>query len=362
MEENDQEQYLPEDLLGLHSSEAARALAADRRDYALRRLVDWYRRQGAFADRAVMEPSRFRVVDDVPEGANPFSREEALEWLERERVNLLGMVRLASESGWHVDVIALCDGPLWASQEQNEHYSDTLVALQAAIESAAEIADPVAEARMRSLRGQLLMECGELVEAHEECAQAVAVAERAEHRRVLASALEVQGKVLHARGEFAEAVGNFERARRLGEEPGLPHAMREYLMGKSLSCLGRHDEALEAFRTALGRIAEIPGDQRASAWIAVAAARVHQALGQHEQAIPALREAISATRARQALVELAEELELLADSLAATGRPGARDCLEEALAIYEQVQSPSAERVLGKLGTSEGTSGGGELA
>ncbi|MEV0699044.1 hypothetical protein AB0I53_14155 [Saccharopolyspora sp. NPDC050389] len=352
VEENDQEQYLLHDLVGEHASEAARALGAARRDDALRRLVGWYRRQGAFADRMVMEPSRLRVVDDEVDGENPFTREEALAWLERERVNLLGMVRLAAESNWHVDVIALCDGPLWALHNQHKHYSDTLPALLLAIASAQEIEDLAAEARMRSLRGQLLMECGELDEAHEECAKAVAAAEQAGHRRILASALEFQGKVLHARDEFAEAVGNFERARRLNEELGRRRgmALQEYLMGKSLSGLGRHDEALAVLRTALDRLAEFPEDKRTPGRIGVAAARAHQALGQHEPAISALREAIAATRERQASFDLAEPLELLADSLTATGQPGARDCLAEALEIYEQAESPKAERVARKLG------------
>ncbi|SDX52961.1 NB-ARC domain-containing protein [Saccharopolyspora shandongensis] len=353
VEENDQEQFLLHDLVGEHASEAARALGAARRDDALRRLVGWYRRQGAFADRMVMEPSRLRVVDDEVDGENPFgTREEALEWLERERVNILGMVRLAGESELHVDVIALCDGPLWALHNQHKHYSDTLQALASAIESAAAIEDPVAEARMRSLRGQLLMECGELDEAHEECAKAVAAAERAGHRRILASALEFQGKVLHARDEFAEAIGNFERARRLNEELGRRRgmALQEYLMGKSLSGLGRHDEALTVLGTALDRLAEFPEDTRTPGRIGVATARAHQALGQHEQAVSALREVIAATRERQASFDLAEPLELIADSLTATGQPGARECLAEALEIYEQAESPKAERVARKLG------------
>lgn len=204
---------------------------------------------------------------------------------------------------------------------------------------------------MRSLRGQLLMECDELAEAQEECAQAVAVAERAGHRRILASALEFQGKVMHALGEFDGAVGNFERSRRLNEELGRRRgmALQEYLMGKSFSGLGRHDEALEVLRAALERIAEFPEDKRTPGKIRVAAARAHQSLGQHEQAIALLQDAITTTRERQASFDLAEPLELLADSLAATGQPGSRDCLNEALAIYEQAQSPKAERVQRKL-------------
>ncbi|MCI2424336.1 tetratricopeptide repeat protein [Saccharopolyspora sp. K220] len=351
VEENDQEQRRFHDLVREHAAEAARELGADRRDAALRRLVDWYRRQGAFADRMVMEPSRLRVVDDDVTGTNPFSADEALEWLERERVNLLAVVRLAVERAWHIDVVALCDGPLWALHNQHKHYSDMLWALGEAVGSAQELEDLVAEARMRSLRGQLLMERGALSEALRECAQAVQVAEQAGHRRVLASALEFQGKVLHARADFAAAVGLFERSRRLNEELGRPRgvALQEYLMGKALTGLSQHDEALVVLRTALERMAEFPNDKRVPSRIQVAMAAAHQALGQHEQAIPVLQQAISATRERKASFDLAEPLEMLADCLHATGRPGSRDHLVEALAIYEQAHSPAAERVRRKL-------------
>ncbi|MGP4021226.1 tetratricopeptide repeat protein [Saccharopolyspora sp. 5N708] len=351
VEENDQDQYRFHDLVREHAAAAAREFGADRRDEALRRLVGWYRRQGAFADRMVMEPSRLRVVDDEVTGENPFSADEALEWLERERINLLALVELAAERGWHVDVVALCDGPLWALHNQHKHYSDTLRALERAIRAARELKNLVAEARMRSLRGQLLMERGELPAALRECVQAVQVAEQAGHRRILASALEFQGKVRHAREEFTEAVELFERSRRLNEELGRPRgvALQEYLMGKALTGLRRHDEAVAVLGTALERMAEFPGDKRIPSRIRVAMAAAHQALGQHEQAIPALQQTISATRERNASFDLAEPLEMLADSLRATGRPDAQEHLAEALAIYEQAHSPKAERVRRKL-------------
>ncbi|MDA3625999.1 tetratricopeptide repeat protein [Saccharopolyspora sp. WRP15-2] len=350
VEENDQEQFLLHALVGQHAVETLE-VDGGQSDDAVERLFAWYRRQGGYADRAVTPPNRLRVVEEGLDGENPFTAETGLEWLRSERINLLGIVRLAAESARHVDVIALCDGPLWALHNQDKHYSDTLAALGLAVTSATELGDLVAEARMRSLRGQLLVECEELDEADAECAQAVSAAERAGHRRILASALEFQGKVLHAREEFATAVANFERARELNEQLGRQRgmALQEYLIGKSLCGLERYDEALQVLATALDRTAEFPEDKRTPARIRVAAARAHQALGQHKQAISLLQEAISAIRERGASFDLAEPLELLADSLNATGRPGARELLAEALAIYTDAQSPRAERVRAKL-------------
>ncbi|MGW1680509.1 NB-ARC domain-containing protein [Saccharopolyspora sp. NPDC002376] len=350
VEENDQEQFLLHALVGQHAAETLE-VNGGQSDDAVERLFAWYRQQGGFADRAVTPPDRLRVVEEDLDEENPFTAETGLEWLRSERVNLLGIVRLAAESARHIDVIALCDGPLWALHNQDKHYSDTLAALGLAITSATELGDLVAEARMRSLRGQLLMECEELDEADVECAQAVSAAEGAGHRRILASALEFQGKVLHAREEFAAAVENFERARQLNEQLGQQRgmALQEYLIGKSLSGLERYDEALQVLGTALDRTAEFPEDKRTPARIRVAASRAHQVLNQHDQAISLLQESISAIRERGASFDLAEPLELLADSLNATGRPGAQELLAEALAIYEESHSPKAERVREKL-------------
>ncbi|MDA3650001.1 NB-ARC domain-containing protein [Saccharopolyspora indica] len=349
VEENDQCQFLLHDLVAEHAAETLGTSDAQSDD-AVRRLVAWYRQQGGFADRMVMEPTRLRVVDDDLPGDNPFTEKTALEWLRSERVNLLGMVRLASESGWHVDVIALCDGPLWALHNKDKHYSDTLSALGEAIKSAVAIEDPLAEARMRSLRGQLLVECDEVAEALDECARAVEIAERTGHRRILASALEFQGKAMHADKEFDAAIANFSRAWQLNNELGKQRgmALQEYLTGKSLIKLRRYEDALAELATAAERITGFPEDTQTPSRISVATARAHQGLGQHEQAIPLLIEAIPVIR-EQSSFNVAEPLELLADSLTALGRPGARECLQEALIIYEQAVSPKAERVRRKL-------------
>ena len=116
-----------------------------------------------------MEPTRLRVGDPDVDGTNPFGgKQAALEWLERERPNLLAVVGVCAENDWHEDVIAVCDGPLWALHHHHKHYADTLTALRHAVVSAAALGNPAVEARMRSLRSQLLVETGEVVQAQEE--------------------------------------------------------------------------------------------------------------------------------------------------------------------------------------------------
>ncbi|WP_263250899.1 NB-ARC domain-containing protein [Saccharopolyspora rosea] len=352
LERDDLDRYRFHDLVREHAAEAGRQLGADRREAALRRLVGWYRRQGAFADRKVMEPTRLRVADPDVAGKNPFSgKKAALEWLERERPNLLAVVGVCAENDWHEDVVAICDGPLWALHHQHKHYADTLAALRRAVDSAAALGNPVAEARMRSLRSQLLVETGETAQARDESERACAVAERAGHRRVLASALEFRGKALHACGDHSDAIGFFHRAHALNEEVGQVRgmALQEYLAGKSLVALGKYAEALDNLRTALDRMAGFPDDARTPERIRITMGRAHQGRDRHDDALSEFEAAIRSIRARGASFDLAEPLELLAESLVATGRPGAQDCLREALSLHESVRSPKADRVRGKL-------------
>ncbi|WP_433871277.1 NB-ARC domain-containing protein [Saccharopolyspora sp. CA-218241] len=349
--QDDRQQYRFHALIRAHAQAHAALLSADHRADALRRLVDWYRLHGAYCDRKVMEPSRLRIADDDVSGENPYTEVTALEWLERERLNLLAVLRISYDRGWYQDVIALCDGPLWALHQQHKHYADTVRAFRLGVEAAQRARLSAAEARLRSLCAQLLVESGDPVAAEEESAGACRIAERAGHRRVLASALEFHGKVRAARGEHAEAIGLFERAAELNAGMGRPRgvALQEYLIGRSLHRLGRDDEALHSLRGALDRLTAFPDDRRTPARISTAIGRIHLGRGEHEQALAALEPAIASVRGRGASFDLAEPLVLLADALTALGRPGARPLLEEALTIYDQAGSAEAERVRQRL-------------
>ncbi|MER6993759.1 tetratricopeptide repeat protein [Saccharopolyspora hirsuta] len=354
VEVNNQGQYQFHDLVRLHAEEAARDIGADERERALRRSIVWYRRQGALADQAVMEPTRLRVIDHGIVGDNPFSKGEALEWLESERLNLLALVEVARVYSLREGAIALCEGPLWALHNNHKHYSDMLRALEQAIRAAVEEANAVAEARLRSIRGQLWIELDQLDDAEQECELAVVLAERAGARRVLASALEFRGKVWRAKKEFTTAVEVFERSWLINLEVGRPRGMaiQEYLIGTCLIELGELREALAVLHRSLDRFAEFPEDRRLPNRVRTALGSARLRMGQPEQAIPSLQQAVSRLREEGASFDLAEPLELLADACDMIGRPGAKDLRAEALGIYEQAGSPKADRVRRKL--SEG--------
>lgn len=346
---DDREQFGFHSLVRLHARTFAEGAAEDGKA-ALRRLADWYRRQGAFADRAVMGPNRLRVSgdDELVAAPNPFDHDRALEWLEGELANLLALVEESNEHGWHRVVISLCDSPLWTLHNQHKHYDSTLHALGLAVTAAHAEEDLVAECRMRTLRVRLLMETREFEQAHAEAARAREVAELSGHRRVSASASEFHGRVHLEQGAWNEAIDLFEQARAINDELGKPRGMglQEHFIGQALDGRGDHEQALSYLLPALDRFAEFPEDRRTPDRIRTSLGRVYQHLGRHDAAIEALRSAEAGVRARQASFDLAAPLELLVVSLAATGNPAAAEaCLREALAIYEQAHSPDADRI-----------------
>jgi tetratricopeptide (TPR) repeat protein len=355
LEENDQGQYRFHDLVRLHAVELAKGLPAGTEEAALSRLAEWYRKQGAFADRALMEPSRLRVGRDddlVASAENPFDPVGALQWLESERQNILAVVEESADRGWNRTVISLCDGPLWALHNQHKHYADTLNALNRATSAAQVEEDLVAEARMRTLRVRLLMESHEFEAAHEEADTARRVAEASAHRRILGSALEFHGRVYLEQHRPTEALPLFQQAHAINAERGRPRgmALQEHFMGQALDMRGDYEEALRHLRKALERLAEFPNDKRTPARIRVSMGRTYQHLGWHREAIDVLGSAIEGMRARQVSFDLAQPLVLLADSLDAVGdADAAREHREEALRIYEQAQSPEAESLRERL-------------
>ncbi|MGW0892331.1 AAA family ATPase [Saccharopolyspora sp. NPDC002578] len=345
LECTDRGEYRFHDLVRLH---AARLRGED--GGALRRLVDWYRARGAYADRAVMEPDRLRIGQDDPlvAGPQPFTRDAALAWLERERVNLVHVLAAAFEHGWDRAVISLCDSPLWTLHHQHKYYADMVPALELGVAAAERCGDAVAESRLRTLQTQLLLELRDFAAARRSGERARTLAEQAGHRRVLASALEFLGKERAAVQDWDGALALFAQSREINLELGKPRAvaLQEYLIGRSLVGRGDPRAALEALDSARHRLREFPNDRRTPGRIRVVAARAHQALGRHAEAIEELRVAEAGIRAGGGGHDLAEPLELLAKSLRHNGNEAAaRDALAEAVDILETEHDPDAPRL-----------------
>ncbi|KGI80281.1 hypothetical protein IL38_17600 [Actinopolyspora erythraea] len=350
------------DLVRVHAGERAEDLDGESSEAAHRRLVTHYRRLGAHADRAVMEPSRMRVAGDedlVLGEDNPFTKPGALRWLEAEFPNILALVHDARHRGDDETVLALCDGALWTLHNHHKHYEETLRAFEVATGAADRLGDPVALARTRILRTRVLMECHRFAEAHEQADRAREAAASAGHRQVLASAYEFHGRVYLEQRDYESATELFRSAWEISEQLGKPRGMAlvEHFTAQAHSGLGEQEKALEYLETAAARLADFPNDWRTSAKVKVTTGVVLRRMGRHRQAVERLELAIAELSAHRCeehdeklLFELASPFEELARSLRELGEgERAEKCLREAAAIYERAGSPKAERVRAEL-------------
>ncbi|SFT47232.1 Tetratricopeptide repeat-containing protein [Actinopolyspora lacussalsi subsp. righensis] len=346
------------DLVRIHAIEHAGKLEPGDSERAHHRLVTRYRRMGAHADRAVMEPSRLRVAGDehlVASEENPFTKPTALRWLETEFANIVALVHHASGRGDHETVLALCDGALWTLHNHHKHYEGTLRAFELAIGAADGRDDPLAGARMRILRTRLLMECRRFAEAHEQALEAREKAASTGHRQVLASAYEFHGRVYLEQEHYEPALELFRAAWEISERLGKPRGMAlvEHFAARAHSGLGDQRKALEYLESAAARLADFPNDRRTSAKVRLTTGVVLRRMGRHRQAVEQLERAVvelsshrSAEDDEKLLFELAAPFEEMAASLREIGeRDRAEECLREAVAIYERAGSPRAERL-----------------
>jgi tetratricopeptide (TPR) repeat protein len=256
LEEGEGDRFHFHDLVRLH----AREQAGDDRSAITRRIVQWYLTRTQAADRAVLGP-RLRLAHPAASWASgeEFARpDEALGWLEAERLNLLAAVRAASDNQWYELVWPFCEA-LWALYDNRAHLADELEAARLGVAAARHLGDRPAEARMRNQVARALLRSGDARAASSEASAASWVAEGCGNRRVAAAVIETGGVIQLERGEYAAAIAAFGRARDVHDAEGNRRgvAMQRYQLGKALIGAGRPDEAMTELDAALRAMREI---------------------------------------------------------------------------------------------------------
>ncbi|MCA1708369.1 MAG: tetratricopeptide repeat protein, partial [Actinobacteria bacterium] len=127
IEETGRDRYRLHDLLRVYAADRAKAEETDQdRAAAVRRVLTWYLHTGEAANR-VLNPHRRRVPLDPPEVAcTPLeftTYDQALDWCETERANLVVATHQAAETGEH---LIACKLPLalWDFFSLRKHWAD----------------------------------------------------------------------------------------------------------------------------------------------------------------------------------------------------------------------------------------------
>ncbi|MFJ2197219.1 NB-ARC domain-containing protein [Streptomyces violaceusniger] len=362
--------YRMHDLVRLHARERAAEEEPESEHAALtERVGTHYLVLTAFADRAMRE-DRLRVARLsalLRDADNPFAVADGpspLEWMDTERPAILAVLRTAVGHRLHTLAWPLAEAftalflhrrYLGAWKESLELGVEAAAAAAAAARTAEEIElATAAEARLRSLLSRPLLDLGENDRAGAELERAAALAEAAGDLVVRASALEFLGRYrdLHEPSRSVETYQlSLELNERAGEARGA--AIAAFFLGRAQDARGDHAEAVATLlRARTDFTAREEPDRRMAARASAAIGVVHGHLGETEEAIRELREAIRvlgedvgathyAAEAREHLADVAER---------AGGREDlVRGNLRRAIEIYEATGNPRAETLRRRL-------------
>lgn len=291
---------------------------------AQRRIVFWHLRQAQRADeraagsRLTLAPAAPPVpgVEDAPLG-NPH------QWLEAERHALYGCVALAAARGLDTQAWSLCE-PLFTHYQDHPHYTDVIDAFRAGLAAAQRAEHIRAVVRMRCQLAFVYRDQRRFDEAERETDQALA-ASRAlddsdDDRKLKASAVEFRGRLRGARGNWDDAVADFEDAlavhEAIGNEYGV--ALLSYRLGEAFGGLGQAERAAELLDRAHSMMRRL-GRERMTARTGFALAGVLRELGQTDRIRELYTESLDSARARGSGFDEARVLDALAALADETG-------------------------------------------
>ncbi|HET9173263.1 MAG TPA: tetratricopeptide repeat protein [Actinospica sp.] len=344
------DRYRFHDLVRLHAAHCADMYAPSREgDEALGRLLDYFL-AAATASEELMTPShrilardyRYEPVASVPFRATP----EALEWLLRQRQNLIAAVRYCARRELYRPAWQLVDA-MWPLFLRLRHTEDRLEAATLAVHAAREDGDKAAEASLSlSLSSALL--------GHERRTEALDCLDRAMDLytelgddRGLGQVCNTRAK-LHARfGEWAEAEEFFLRALDLRERVGYRRgvALTYQGLGRVAAARSQLDRAEDLLRRSYeGLLNE--GDRYDAAWSQALCAQAVADRGDTDRALRLLDEATAemdtagSTNGRAGLLEISGRIyQRLGDEDAAMVR------FEQAADLFASSDPTAAKRL-----------------
>ncbi|MEU5692844.1 ATP-binding protein [Actinosynnema sp. NPDC020468] len=347
VEEHAPDRYRFHDLVRLHARGVAdRDCPPAEREEARRRVVAWYLLGAAAADHAVLGPARWRLArHPVADWPVAFDGASGKRWLEVERTNLLGAVRLAAELGDDGSAWRFCEA-LWALYHSLKHHADWIEAHRIGVAAAVRCGHRDAECRLRNQLARAHIELREFDAARAE----IALAEGAVvgEGYGLAMVHESRGLLLRAGGHFAEAARAFGVALDVSRRLGDPRAIgiQGYQCGDALVHAVRPAEALPVLDEARGLLADLH-DELATARVHIALGRAYEALHRTADARRVLDDAVAVTRHREQPVKEAQALEVLVVIALGEHDDGLlRTSAQRLYQLYREAGNPRSAEVL----------------
>jgi tetratricopeptide (TPR) repeat protein len=340
--------YQMHDLLLLHAQRHARSDPG--RDVLASRIAEWYL-SGTRAADLLLTPYRRRPPDQFshlsPAAVTFTGRDEALDWLERERINLVAAVVAtagsAPEAAWRIAY------GMWPLFQYRSHHHDRLTVDRVAVDCARQLGNRDFEARMLRRLAFAHFDLAEWAEADELFQASLDLCQQLDDRHGLAAAIEGLGMVALARRQLPRAAELFDRqlsiCQALGENRRA--ALATLNLGVAENASGQPARAIPRLRRAAAMFASLSEpDSYNTARILLQLGRALTGIGDRAAAGRALVQALSDMRRLGSIRGQAQAHHALAVLAIAAGDHGdARSHLARALAIFEQLGDPEAAEV-----------------
>lgn len=346
--------YRFHDLLRAYAAEcAANDETPEDRQAAIRRLLDHYLRTSYAADQHFTGHAR-KFVPDLPEskvhGLTFADDESALGWWETERPNLLAAIRQASMLGLDQHTSQLPRALMYFFHLRTQT-DDWFATYERALAASRKLGDRAQEAQLTR----------ELCIAYYDLKQYDAAARQAELALPLLE--EVDDK--HGQSESLVALGLFhiDSARYREASPFLTQALDlvaamedDFLQGQVQGALGllhaklgHFDQAWPHFEEAL-RLYRNVGEDYGTGFVLNNLANAYMSAGQTDDAVITYRRAATYRREIGHRQGEAESLRGLGTALRMAGDvEAAREALEAALVVFEEMDQPEADEVRAEL-------------
>lgn len=346
--------YTLHDLLRVYAAERVHAEETSReRDLAVHRLLSWYLHT-ADAAYPLITPNRGRIpLDPPPASCPPLSfttRDQALDWCETERANLVCAVHRAATSG-HPGIAWRLPAVLWGFFYLRGHLNDWLDTSRTSLSAARAAHDRRGEAQGLADTANALSTLGRYDEAVDHLHQA-AIAYRevgdTEGRRRAVGNL---GDAYLQNGQPGKAVEYIRRSlalsRALGSSWGEGIGLSN--LGDAYQRLGRFDEAVRCLEEALVVLRD-NGNRWVEGVTLDVLGTVHRRLGAHERAVKYYVQALATHRDLGNRWGEGHTLGHLGDVQLAVGAVTvASDTWRQALAIFAEFNHPDAAKIEDKL-------------
>lgn len=357
LEEVDADRFRQHDLLFLHARERFAADEAPaERERAGQGCLEWYLAAATAAER-VLTPYR-RCPFSYAFSRRPLAvpafpgRAPALQWLDDERPSLIAAGRAALEHGWNDLAWHLAD-VLWPLLLFQKHYRDRISIDECGLTAAQRWGNRWAEADMRKRLGRAYAEEGRLAEAEEQLRLAAGNYREFGDPLGGIDAEEHIASLYRDAGRESDAIAMYRRVLDANRATGEPRRVGLTLirLGALLTSTGAPAEAVEHLveaRTVFRELAAV--DPYNGQRVEIALARAYLARGALAEATAAAEHSAAGMRRLGSKFEEAQAVEVLAEAAHLRGNAeDSRRHWAQALDLYEELQSPRAQIVRGKL-------------